>query len=247
MAIRARPPRFYCSQLPHPRLSDRYCMLDADETHHARKVLRLEVGEPVELFDGRGGLAHATIEDYDGSTALCHVTAVETMPPRTPVVTVATAVPKGPRAEAMVDQLSQAGADRVIPLRTQRSVVDPRAAKLEKFERHAIESAKQSGRLHFMTIAPVAEFADMMREPRDLGLIATPGDLVDRAWESKLSDAQRLLLLIGPEGGWSPEELRAADAAGFLAWTFSPNVMRIEAAAAAAVALLRYLSVKTLH
>lgn len=241
MAITTQPPRFYCAQLPHPRLSDRYCALDADETHHARKVLRLEIGEPVDLFDGRGGLAHATIEDYEGSSTLCHVTAVESLSMRKPVITVATALPKGTRAEEMVNQLSQAGADRVIPLRTERSIVDPRAAKLERFERHAVESAKQSGRLHFMTIAPVMDFAQVLHEGRDMGLIATPSETIDRAWEKQLPELDRLLVLIGPEGGWSPDELRMADAAGFMAWTFSSNVMRIEAAAPTAVALLRYL------
>ncbi|MCC6679317.1 MAG: 16S rRNA (uracil(1498)-N(3))-methyltransferase [Phycisphaeraceae bacterium] len=250
--LSSRPPRFYCPQLPHPRLSDRFCSLDAQESRHARKVLRLEVGDPVELFDGRGGLAHATIEEFDSSTTLCHVVSVESLDKPRPYITVATAVPKGPRADDMINQLSQVGADRVIPLRCERSIVEPRIGKLDRFERQAVESAKQSGRLFFMAIDEPRDFADVLTEPRDLALIATPGSApapgnasqINSDLEKRLRVPEgvgRILLLIGPEGGWSDDELRHAVSAGFHAWSFSPNVLRIETAATVAVALLRYL------
>ncbi len=202
----------------------------------------------MELFDGRGGLAHATIEEFDSSTTLCHVVSVEALDKPRPYITVATAVPKGPRADDMINQLSQVGADRVIPLRCERSIVEPRIGKLDRFERQAVESAKQSGRLFFMTIDEPRDFTDVLTEPRDLALIATPapanGNQINSDLEKRLRVPEgvgRILLLIGPEGGWSDDELRQASAAGFHIWSFSPNILRIETAAPVATALLRYL------
>jgi 16S rRNA (uracil1498-N3)-methyltransferase len=81
----------------------------------------------------------------------------------------------------------------------------------------------------------------VLREPRDVALLALPGDQMDRKADPSLKEAERVLLLVGPEGGWSGDELRIAEEAGLVNWTFGANVMRIETAAPIAVALLRYL------
>lgn len=215
--------------------------LTKEESHHAAKVLRLKAGDVITLFDGAGTTATATITTI-GSRVTVRFMEFHHQPPLKPRLTIAAAIPKGPRADAMVEQLSQLGCDELIPLRTARSIVDPRDAKLERFARACIESAKQCERAHLMTIAPLTTMHELLhRSDHDLRLIALP-----TATESLGSDglrlAQRVLVLIGPEGGWMDEEIDDARQAGCIPWSLGPHVMRIETAAITAAALVRYLT-----
>ncbi len=240
-----RLPRFYVPDLPHPRVSDHRCAIGPEETRHLRKVLRLSVGDLVELFDARGGRARARIEQFDSGCAVAHVLEVHHDEPARPHVTLAAPVPKGSRADDMVDQLCQLGADRFVPLLTERSVVEPREHKLERFLKHSLEACKQSRRAYAMELTEPAELVDVFPEKADVKLIAVPGarregphgDLTHR-----LQHAQTVIVLVGPEGGWTDAELDAAAGAGYLPWNLGPHVLRIETAATAAVAILRYIS-----
>ncbi len=225
-------------------VSDLRYTLDRQESNHARNALRLSVGDTIELFDGQGTLAHASIESYDAGHALCRISHTQHLPPITPSITVASAVPKGPRADAMVAQLSQLGVDRFIPLQAEHSVAVPRPAKLERFAKSTIESAKQCRRLWLMHIeqphTPAEVFA---QDSYDFKLIANPASDPLPNLADRLQASERILVLVGPEGGWSPAELTAATAAGCLNWSIAPNILRIETAATTAAAILRYLRI----
>lgn len=240
-----RAPRLYCSSLPPARLSDALCTLDADQTRHARKVLRLDAGDALELFDGRGKVAQAVLERFVDGRAACRVEHVRQAPTSSPRIIVAAAMPKGPRAEAMIDTLSQAGADRLVPVRTRRSVVDPRPSRIERFRARAVESAKQSGRPYLLEIDPPMDLGTALTTlPADVRLIAAPGEHFVNDLPRWLAAAAQVVVVIGPEGGWDDDELASAKQAGFEPWSFSPNVLRMELAATAAVLLLRYLTIR---
>jgi 16S rRNA (uracil1498-N3)-methyltransferase len=241
MAGQSTLPRFYCPHLPHPRLSDRYCNFEGDEAHHARKVLRLQPGDAVELFNGQGGVARAVIEGFDAGKAFCRVLAVDQLEPARPRLLVAAAMPKGPHADDMINQLSQVAVDQFTPLLTQRSVVDPRPSKLDRLSRQVIESAKQAGRPFLMTLQPPTPLAQVLGQPAELRLIAVPGEHQVAELGQRMKEAMSVLVLVGPEGGWTDEEMRAAIDAGFLPWTIGPSVLRIETAAVVAAGVLRYL------
>ncbi len=210
------------------------------------RVLRLREGDAVELFDGRGTTAQGEIE-FQGSQALVRLTETRKAPPPQPRVHVAAALPKGTRAKDMVNQLGQLGADQLTPLLTEHSVTDPRAGKLGQLERVAIESAKQCGRAYLMRVCPPQSFKDVLAQPHGLCLFAdtaqpaTPGGVGD-AIAKQIAEAKDVLILIGPEGGWSDEERRMANDAGAVAWSLGPHTLRVETAAAAAVAVARYLT-----
>lgn len=223
-------------------LSDLLIELGKEESHHAAKVLRLRVGEAVALFDGAGLTAQGVIERL-GSRVAVRLHSAGRVLPLLPSIDVAVALPKGARADVMIEQLSQLGCDRIIPLRTRRSIVDPRETKLDRFARAAIESAKQCGRAHVMTITPPMNLGPALwKESHDLRLIASPIARINPLLEGRLRTAQRVLILIGPEGGWAEEELVDAEAAGCEPWSLGPHVMRIETAATTAVAVARYVT-----
>ncbi|MCE9591188.1 MAG: 16S rRNA (uracil(1498)-N(3))-methyltransferase [Planctomycetes bacterium] len=241
--------RFYCPNLAKITLPvsgnailsegrDAVVTLDADETHHARKVLRLQPGETVDLIDGQGRSGVAELTGYADGHALLKLRQLRHIPPPVPSIDVAVTLPKGPRADDMVNALSQLGVATLIPLRSERSTVDPRAARLDRYHRAAIESAKQSGRAHFMRITETHEFADALKLTHDVKLIAHPTGEPAADVTAKVAGAKSVVVLIGPEGGWTDGELDAARGAGCRAWRFARDILRIETAAVAAAAIL---------
>lgn len=251
------PPRFFCSSLPAATLSEpatsaasveRICTLGPDETRHARKVLRLSAGDAIEVFDGSGKLAEAQIVEVvrgrgaGGDHTVCRLGEVRDVAAERPRLTVASAVPKGPRAEAMVNQLAQLGADVFTPVQCERSVVEPGAGKVERYEKAALAAAKQSGRPRLMRIGSTATLADILDQPRGVGLLLDPRGAAPPGLGAQLAAAEDVTVLIGPEGGWTQSELADAQAAGFVRWRMAAHVLRIETAATAAVSILRYLT-----
>lgn len=232
-------PRFYCPDLR----AEARCELPADEAHHARKVLRLEPGTELILFDGRGRSARAALLAYEGRRAICETGEIELAAPPDVRIRVAAAIPKGPRADAMVEGLSQAGVDELMVLISKRSVVQPRDRKLERFQRQALESAKQCGRAHLMQVTGLCTLDQAIAAADDdaVRLIAQPGRPRPADLAGRLQRAGQAIVLIGPEGGFTDAELAAAADAGFEPWTLGPHVMRIETAALTAAAVLRYL------
>ncbi len=226
----------------------RVVRLNAGEAEHARRVLRVRVGETVELFDGQGSVGEGMINSWtDG--AQVRVSAVSRVDRITPLLEIACAIPKGRRADELVQQLSQLGVDRLVPLSTERSVVNPRETKLERFRRSAIESAKQCGRAFLMEVAEPIALGVLLKNDSGFGLIAdrdagSAGRGRERlaALHEQIGSAPLVTVLIGPEGGWTAAERDAAIKAGFQHWCVGPYTLRIETAAAAAAAVVRYIA-----
>jgi 16S rRNA (uracil1498-N3)-methyltransferase len=159
------------------------------------------------------------------------------------MLVIATAIPKGPRAEAMVDQLAQLGVDCLIPLQADHGVVKPGDHKLTRFEKIAITAMKQSVSPWLMRIDAPATLDQVLENRPKRCLILDPGGRpVLPVDGDKVEDMDELILLIGPEGGWSERELAAAEVAGVGRWKISDAVLRIETAAVVAAGLARYLT-----
>ncbi len=212
-----------------------------EEAHHAGRVKRLDVGDLVRLVDAKGAWCDATITRphkqgrewaMDLSLGQTHVA-----PAATPIVHALVAPPKGDRLADMIDQLSQVGAASWTPLICERSVVEPREAKLERLHRITIEAMKQCGRTHALAINPAVELAAFWRATPSHAIIA------DASGSSLLSmptlaTTDQVHLLIGPEGGFTPRELEQARTHGAHVASLGVHTMRIETAAVVGVGLL---------
>ena len=229
-------PRFLCKGLAAKPGSA--VTLDKDQARHATRVLRLSVGDRVRLIDGRGMIAHGRLTTADAPTT-CTIESIEHAPAPTPRIVLATAIPKGPRADAMVNDLAQLGTDTLLPLIAERSVVVPRDNKLDRFAKAAAEAGKQSGNAWFMQIGAAVPFAEALDCDAEMKLIADPSAEPLADLGTRLDSVSTVRVLVGPEGGFADEERSAAIEAGFTPWRFSPHTLRIETAAAAAVAILR--------
>lgn len=210
------------------------------EAHHARDVLRMEEMTAVELFDDGGQAARGRLK-FDGNRgASVLVEALEAAETQSFQLTIASAVPKGERADWMIEKLSELGVSRFIPLETERSVVHPGGKnKKERWERLAIESAKQSRRAGVMRIDDLMPLAVAMGPG---WFLAT--ETATETGTAPIRDVVRdfgskeVRLFIGPEGGWADGERRAFDAAGLTGVRLTDTILRIETAAIAAAALV---------
>ena len=218
--------------------------LSEREAHHARDVLRLGSGDVVELFDDAGATARGTILSSAPAGVVVRVEApsIATAGDVAIRLTIAAAVPKGDRAEWMIEKLSELGAERFIPLATARSVVLPEGKnKRERWMRIATEAAKQSRRRGVMRIEELTKLGDALAGATDAGacwhLSTTTGatpvlDLVAG------NTSPALTAFIGPEGGWKDEELALFEAAGAAAVKLTPTILRVETAAVAIASIV---------
>ena len=211
-------------------------VIGPDESHHLRDVLRLETGAEVELFDAAGRAAVATIVELAGPLIIVNVGAVKTSTQLAIELTIAAAVPKGDRAEWMIEKLCELGVTAFIPLEAARSVVLPTGkGKAERWQRIAIEAAKQSRRSGVMTIAPLTKLADAMQLP-GLQFVASTGSGVVPLGTRHID--QPTTIFIGPEGGWTDDELGRFAERGVTRVSLTSTILRIETAAVTAAALL---------
>ena len=235
--------RFYCPQLDQPVVE-----LTGDEAAHGRRVLRLGVGDAVGLFDGTGTVAEGRITDVSGALRIevAQRRTIDRPPCR---IDLAVAIPKGARADTLVEKAVELGADRLLPLVTDRSVVEPGAGKLQRFNRIALEATKQCGRAWLMAVETPVRFDELNQSAGyDVKLIAVAPPRPDESAGDRQAEtadiagarSQRVLVLIGPEGGWTDQEIAAAQQAGCRPWRLGPHVMRTETAAVAALAILRH-------
>lgn len=212
-----------------------------EEARHAVKVRRIEQGEAVEILTGQGLVARAVVAGVErlgkkeGWALDLRVESVRRASPAHPQVDVRSAVPKGPRLEEMIDGLGQVGAASWGPLRTERSVVNPREGKLSRLERVCEESAKQCGRAWVMQVQPALGFRELLDAPGPVIVADASGE------HYRPLGVQRLTLAVGPEGGWTGSELELFRRSGARVARFGSHAMRVETAAVAACAIVMAL------
>ena len=206
--------------------------LDGPEAHHLSTVRRYEPGDAVTLFNGDGREYPATVVAVDRKRATLHVTAALAADRESPVrVTVASALPKGDRADYLVEKLTEVGVTHFVPLVTVRSVVVPKASTVEKLARVVVEASKQCGRNRLMTVGPPVTWRDFLAR-RDGAQFVLHTSTGTPAPPNAFLDG--VTLAVGPEGGFTPEEVAAALAAGRAVLSLGPRVLRVETAAVVA-------------
>jgi 16S rRNA (uracil1498-N3)-methyltransferase len=214
-----------------------------DEAHHAVAVRRLRVGEALVLTDGLGRSVTGTVASMGKRVFTMEVVAVTDEPAPDPVVTVVQAVPKGDRGELAVEVLTEVGVARIVPWAAARSVAvwkGERGAKsLSRWRSTAREAAKQSRRGWFPQVAELAA-SDTVAElvaAADLAVV-----LHEDASESlallAVPASGSIVVVVGPEGGLTDDEVAAFEAAGAHGVRLGSEVLRTSTAGVAAVAAL---------
>lgn len=244
--------RFYVSPENWNRNS---LMLRESEAHHARDVLRVRRGEKVVLFNGQGREITAEIVDLSSEEIrLRRLHEAETPPLRCRIV-LAQAIPKGKNMELILQKGVEIGAAEIAPIISDRTVVqvdsESAAQKQSKWQQIAIEAAKQSGQNWLPRVQAPKKLAELFStaavESFDLPLI---GSLQPDAQHLKkiLADyssvhqhrPSSVLMLVGPEGDFTPAELALARRHGCQPITLGPVILRVETAAIYCLSILSY-------
>jgi len=222
-------------------------VLTGPEARHAAVVRRLRVGETVTLADGRGRGITGEVRAVDPARVEVVVAAILEEPLVTPRITVVQALPKNDRAELAVDLMTEVGVDRIVPWQAARSVVrwtgERGEASRAKWGRVAQEASKQARRLRFPEIAPLASSADVVDLVRasTVALVMHERETVPLA-EAPLVGVAECVLVVGPEGGLTDDEVEAFRAAGARTYSLGPTVLRTSTAGAVAIAQVRTLA-----
>ena len=214
-----------------------------DEAHHAVAVRRLREGEQVVLTDGRGTAVTGSVASTGKRVFTLSVESVAHEDRPEPAITVVQALPKGDRGELAVEVLTEVGVDRIVPWAAARSVAvwkGERAAKSHaKWQATAREAAKQSRRPWLPEVASLASTADLAAIVGEADLaVVLHEDATDPLSALDVPASGRIVVVVGPEGGISPEELDALAAAGARSVRLGAEVLRTSTAGVVAVAAL---------
>ncbi|MFB7464349.1 16S rRNA (uracil(1498)-N(3))-methyltransferase [Streptomyces sp. NPDC056224] len=222
-------------------------VLDGPEGRHAVSVKRLNPGEAVVLTDGRGGWAETVVKAAEGKDRLVLAVSSAGLEAEPAVrITVVQALPKGDRGELAVETMTETGVDAIVPWQASRCITqwrgDRGAKSLAKWRATAREAGKQSRRVRFPEVSEAmstkqvaallagADLAMVLHEDRD-----TPSEALAAA---ELPVAGSIVLVVGPEGGVSPEELAVFAEAGARPHRLGRSVLRTSTAGTAATAVL---------
>jgi len=218
-------------------------VLTGPEAHHAATVRRLSQGERVLLADGRGGLADCVVTAVDRTRIVLAVESRREVPEPSPRFVVVQALPKGERADLAVEILTELGVDEIVPWSAARSISQWRGDKADKgvakWQRTALEASKQSRRPRVPLVAKLTTTAEVRRRVASAAAAVVLHEGAGRSLGDVAAPEQGdLVVIVGPEGGVSDEELAAFTEAGALPVRLGPEVMRTSTAGAAALAVL---------
>ena len=237
-------PRFHVDL---PLAVGRPVSLPRATTRHALRALRLRAGERLTLFDGRGGEYEAQLIEAREPEAEVQVLRFDDreVELRWPI-TVAQGLSSGDRMDWTVEKSVELGAAAIVPLAMARSVTrlsgDRARSRREHWQALAIAASEQCGRNRIAVVEPVSPLTDWLGGLPDatLRLVLAPAG-APLSTVRRPPPGHRVLLLAGPEGGFTDDELLAADTAGFRAISLGPRILRTETAAPVALAMLAAL------
>jgi 16S rRNA (uracil1498-N3)-methyltransferase len=217
--------------------------LDGPEGRHAAVVRRVAPGELVDLTDGVGGYAECVVVAVDRAALELEVLVRKDFLLASPTVTVVQALPKGDRGELVVDMLTEVGVDTIVPWAASRCVTEWRGERgekaIEKWRSHSREAGKQSRRVWFPTVADLAATRTVatLLSAATVGVVLHESATVSLA-EQAIPYEGSVVLVVGPEGGITDDELATFTDAGAVVCRMGPTVMRTSTAGVAAASLV---------
>jgi 16S rRNA (uracil1498-N3)-methyltransferase len=237
--------RFY---VPTPQIEKGMLRIEGNEVKHIRRVLRLKAGDEIIVFDSLGKEYEGTIIEETTSSVVIKIQNIFLSKRDSPLdVTLAQSLLKGEKMDYLIQKATELGIKEIIPFFSSRSV--PLLEKSGRLKRHhrwgriAIEASKQCGRGVVPKIEPLQDYSEMLQ-------LASPGSLRLILWEreggqlkevlERSKEKTRIFFIIGPEGGFSQEEVEEAKRAGFIPVTLGRRILRAETASLCLLSILQY-------
>jgi len=238
-------PRFY---VPNPSIQDGLLKIEGEEVKHIRKVLRLKAGDQIIVFNGLGKEYEGTIVEEKPSSVWVKVQNISFAQKDSPLeLTLAQSLLKGEKMDFLIQKATELGVQEIIPFLSSRSVpLLERSRRLQRhrrWERIAVEASKQCGRGVVPKIESVKDFSEILQlASRDrLRLILWEREGVKlKEVLGKTEEKARIFFVVGPEGGFSREEVDEAEKSGFIPVTLGRRILRAETAGLCLLSILQY-------
>ena len=233
--------------IPPELICDTETRLPDDEARHLKNVLRIRQGEQVEIFDGEGGRWYGAVEFRRGEVFVRGLTKISSPTRSTAArLTLALAMIKPARFEWALEKAAELGVDEIIPLYTSRSEIripnEKITGRVARWERIAKEASKQCRRPDVPIVRPPIEFHAFLAS----GEYSVQNRILfyeksDNRWlADTISPGGGTIICIGPEGGWTEEEIGLAEISGCGVFGLGPRVLRAETAAIAAISIFQF-------
>jgi len=227
---------------------DKIIALKGEQAHYINDVLRLKDNEPIVAFDEAGNEYICSIENsFRKITLRIKEKHALLKNSKKVFLTVSCAIPKKSKLDDIIDKLTQLGVDRIIPLKTERVIIKlnrhKEGLRHERWKRIAISAAQQSQRNTAPIIEPIRDIKEVLSASGDFDLKLIPTLTGERKALGEVfiaSKPKNVLVLIGPEGDFTDEEVALAKKSGFIPVSLGDLVLRVETAAIAVVSILNY-------
>jgi len=236
--------RFFCFSF---NVTGRNVTIDAREhVHHIRDVLRLKPKDEVIAFDERGNEYKCLIERIGQKVILQVISKKVSLKEKAARVAVACAIPKKAKFDDIVDKLTQLGVERIIPMFTARVVIkwskEKKISQKKRWEKIAVSATQQSQRSGLPQIDEPSDFKQVLAEAANYELKLIPHLSGERKTLKNALGAAKpknILVLIGPEGDFTAQEIKAALSVSFIAVSLGDTVLRVDTAAIAIASFIR--------
>ena len=237
--------RFY---VPYPKIESGILKVEGDEVRHIRKVLRLRKGDPLSVFDGSGKEYEGVIVEETPSSVSILVRTISPSKRESGLeITLAQSLLKGEKMDYLIQKATELGVRKIIPFISSRSI--PLLDKAKRIERHrrwkkiAVEASKQCGRGVIPEIDPPGDYPQLLESVPEGALKYILWEREGERLKQALKSARRgtgIFFIVGPEGGFSREEVEKARGADFVPVTLGERILRSETASLCLLSILQY-------
>jgi len=239
-----RPPRFFISP---EQVSGTRILISGEDVRHIATVLRMKAGEELLLCDGQGTEYAARITTAGKTEIVAEITGQSQRSLHSPRLVLGQGLPKSDKMDWIVQKATELGVASIIPIVTERTILKVRdeEKRVSRWRKIAREAAMQSNRPDIPVVADIVPFAKLLGT-----LNSEPETLLLFPWEEGTQplkdvlrpqrDAKKIVVLIGPEGGFSAKEAELAKGKGFHLVSLGRNILRTETAAIAALSMVGY-------
>ncbi len=239
-----RPPRFFISR---DQITSDRAVVSGEDVRHIVTVLRMKTGDELLLCDGEGTEYLARISGVNKREVEAEVVSRSKHEAGSPRITLGQGLPKSDKMDFIVQKATELGVSAVAPLATERTIVKIKdeAKRTTRWQKIAREAAMQSGRADIPAIRPIQSFRDFLitHDPGPLTLSLLPWEEGTTPIKDVLRasrDVKNVVVLIGPEGGFSQDEAALAQSKGFHLVSLGRNILRTETAALAVLSMIGY-------
>ena len=240
-------PRIY---LPCPMNVGCLCELREEDQTYVKSVLRFKTNDHLVVFDGQGHEYQALIREIKGNRTTVEILKKNRIQEKPFSITLAQALPKAGKMDFIIQKATELGVDRVAPFQSARSVArmpdDRKQQKESRWQKIALEAARQCGRADVPVISPCVDFREMINnaDPTISRIIfweeETHAGIRDVIRQVSAGLTGQLLVVVGPEGGFLKEEVQFAREAGFISVSLGRQILRVETAVLAILVIIQY-------